>query len=279
MDSCPFGLRFGSRALQSFEKPLFHKIAELFNNSTTAQYLISCKKEALIITECGFDVKLIAQLPTSMHSSGEGHQLYIYKRLGKKVGPGGEREVGGVKCDPLFAKRFEQVCSGPKAVLEQVLEDIKEFCAFNPVKQRVKQRKSPDMYEPEDWRANKTKKSVEKSRLTKQPKPRSEAARKETRPDSNVSKRMKESLKKRKPVDQQQPNPLDTKRIVRETKHSKHCAGTRADNNSVPTGEWECPRCHLYNPLSKKSCGVCPFRVASWSCQVGGCNRGVHRVG
>jgi len=172
--------------------------------------------------------------------------------------------VDGVRCDPLFAKRFKQVGSGPDAVLEQVLADIKEFCAFDPVKQREEQRKSPEMYEPEDGRAKKKKKkkSVQKRRPTKQAKPRIAARKEETRLDSNQPGR---SLKKKR-VDERQPDLLDTGRMS-ESKHSRHSAGASADGNrGTTTGEWECPRCHLNNPLSEKSCGACGFRVASWLC-------------
>lgn len=163
--SWPFGLcALNSLCHISFERPLFSKIAKRFNNSTTAQYLISCKKEALIIHECGFDVRLIKHLPTSMTSSGEGHELYIYKRVNKIVGHGGTDEVGGVKCDPLWSRRFGQVNSGAEAVFEQLIGDIDEFCAFDPVKQRD-ERNRPIYYEAEDWRE-----PGKKKKSAKQPK-------------------------------------------------------------------------------------------------------------
>ena len=251
------------RASHSFEEELIRKIAELFNNSSTAKYLISAEKPGMITRTYGFDVKLIDQLPTSMHSSGEGHQLYIYERVNKIVGRGGTQEVGGVRCDPLFAKRYGQVISGAEEVVEQLDEDIQTFRAFDPVKGR-EERNSPDNYEPEDFRT-KGKKSVGKGQRKSKPSPaKKKAQRKPSKSDSNVSKRKKKSLKKRKRVDKQ-PNPVATERISK-TKRSKNGTGARAENNSGTTSEWKCPRCSLDNLPSAKSCDVCGLRVASWSC-------------
>jgi len=206
----------------SFERELFHKIAERFNNSTTAQYLISCKKEALIIDECGFDVKLINQLPTSMHSSGEGHQLYIYQRLNKIVGRGGTHEVGGVKCDAHFAKRYEQVVlSGPDAVLEQVIADIDTFCAYDPVKERTErdERKRTQFFTTEDWRENKRKRSVGKRSACKK--------------GSSPKKRERDVEKKSSPLAPEGTGKTET--------------------------QWKCRKCTLLNPMSTKECSVCTY--------------------
>jgi len=266
------------RASHSFEEELIHEIAELFNNSSTAKYLISAEKPSMITDIYGFDVKLIDQLPTSMHSSGEGHQLYIYERVNNIVGRGGTQEVGGVRCDPLFAKRYGQVSSGPAKVVEQLDEDIQKFCAFNPVKERG-ERQPRKMYKPEDFRANE-KKSAEKGQRKSKPSPaKKKAQRKPSESDNNVPKRKKKSLKKRKRVDKQ-PNSSVTVGRISKTKRSKHGtearaddnsglthgAGARADDNSGTNGEWKCPRCSLDNLSSAKSCDACGLRFASWSC-------------
>ncbi|EJK54465.1 hypothetical protein THAOC_25904 [Thalassiosira oceanica] len=154
----------------------------------------------LITNVYRFDVKLLGQLPTSMHSSGEGHMLYFYERLNKIVGRGGTEEVDGVKCDPLFAKRYGQVSSGHTEVVEQLDEDIQIFRAFNPVKERD-ERKSPNTYEPEDFR-DKEKKPLGKRRGSKKSKKPKKVPPKQSKPDSNLSKRKKGSLKKRKRADQ-----------------------------------------------------------------------------
>ncbi|EJK55707.1 hypothetical protein THAOC_24531 [Thalassiosira oceanica] len=114
-----------------------------------------------------------------MTSSGEGHELYIYKRVNKIVGRGGTHEVGGVKCDPLWSRRFGQVNSSAGAVFEQLIGDIDEFCAFDPVKQRG-ERNRPIFYEAEDWRE-----PAKKTKPAKQSKPC--ATRKKTKAKAGKS--------------------------------------------------------------------------------------------
>jgi len=43
--------------------------------------LISYRGPRRVLSEYGYDVELVHQLPTSMHGSGEIHTCYIYKRL------------------------------------------------------------------------------------------------------------------------------------------------------------------------------------------------------
>jgi hypothetical protein len=63
-----------------FPPPLQRNIANKFNNSQYAQYLVSYRPPRRVIDEYGYDVEHIAQMTTSMHGSGENHMAYFYKR-------------------------------------------------------------------------------------------------------------------------------------------------------------------------------------------------------
>lgn len=63
-----------------FPPPLQQAIAEKFNDSCHAEYLISYRPPARVIEEYGYDVELIDQMPTNMHGSGEVHTCYFYRR-------------------------------------------------------------------------------------------------------------------------------------------------------------------------------------------------------
>lgn len=63
-----------------FPPSLQQKIAEYFNASTHAQYLVSYRPPRRVIKEYGFDVEEIGKMPTSMTGSGESHTAYFYKR-------------------------------------------------------------------------------------------------------------------------------------------------------------------------------------------------------
>mmetsp|Transcript_11506 Transcript_11506/g.18785 ORF Transcript_11506/g.18785 Transcript_11506/m.18785 type:complete len:392 (+) Transcript_11506:75-1250(+) len=63
-----------------FPPPLQQKIAEYFNNSTHATYLVSYRPPRRVIGEYGYEVEEIGKMPTSMTGSGESHTAYFYKR-------------------------------------------------------------------------------------------------------------------------------------------------------------------------------------------------------
>jgi hypothetical protein len=66
-----------------FPPPLQQSIANKFNNSQYAQYLISYRPPRRVIDEYGYDVEFVDQITTSMHGSGENHMAYFYRRLSK----------------------------------------------------------------------------------------------------------------------------------------------------------------------------------------------------
>ena len=121
-----------------FEPKLMHAIAEIFNRSSTAQYLVSYKKPNKIINFYKFDVEKIFQFLTSMHGSSEGHTCYIYRRVGTPGIGATEDCVGSeVPCDPLFKEAWE-TCKygGFDAVNNHVAAKVDKFYKEKPVRNR-----------------------------------------------------------------------------------------------------------------------------------------------
>jgi hypothetical protein len=67
-----------------------------------------------------FDVELIAQLPTSMHGSKEGHMGYFYKRKTPVLSTGQE-------CDEAFEESWNLVKSGLGPLKEAVDAEMAEI--------------------------------------------------------------------------------------------------------------------------------------------------------
>ena len=122
-----------------FPPPLQQSIAQKFNNSQYAQYLVSYRPPRRVIEEYGYAVEFIDQISTSMHGSGEGHMAYFYKRTSpvpalttairetlKKVHmparPGFDEKDCSILCDPAFAKGVTQAV-GPVADLLEYAEE------------------------------------------------------------------------------------------------------------------------------------------------------------
>lgn len=63
-----------------FPPDLQRSIANKFNNSVHAKYLVSYRPPHRVIKEYEYQVECIDQLPTSMHGSGEIHTAYFYRR-------------------------------------------------------------------------------------------------------------------------------------------------------------------------------------------------------
>ena len=115
-----------------------YDIADRFNYSSTAMYYISYKRPKLIIEEYKFQVKLVTQLHTSMHGSGEGHTCYIFSRVGNPgVGASKYECFGEVPCDPLFQKAWE-MCKfgGYDAVSKYVAAKVDCFFRQKPTRMR-----------------------------------------------------------------------------------------------------------------------------------------------
>ena len=70
-----------------FPPPLQKRIADKFNNSVHARYLVSYRPPRRVINEYGYKVKLVEQTNTSMHGSGESHMAYFYKRTNTPAQP------------------------------------------------------------------------------------------------------------------------------------------------------------------------------------------------
>jgi hypothetical protein len=85
-------------------------LAEAWNRSQSP-YMICFHGPKTIINEYEFEVELLAQTPTSMHASGEGHTGYIYQRKGltKEVA---QAYVQNAPCDQIFEQSKSQIESG-----------------------------------------------------------------------------------------------------------------------------------------------------------------------
>lgn len=68
-----------------FPPPLQQSIAEKFNRSVHARYLVSYRPPRRVLDEYGYDVEFLHSMITSMFGSGEGHTAYIYKRTASSI--------------------------------------------------------------------------------------------------------------------------------------------------------------------------------------------------
>jgi len=132
-----------------FPPPLWTKLSKMWNRSGSSvsgsepegtrncEYLICYHGPRAIIEDYEFDVELLAQIPTSMHGSKEGHTGYVYKRKSKltvakshKSQSGGEKQRTSsrraVKCDPLFQHSWDLVQKGLGPLHEQVSKQLEE---------------------------------------------------------------------------------------------------------------------------------------------------------
>ncbi|CAJ1942064.1 unnamed protein product [Cylindrotheca closterium] len=132
-----------------FPPPLWTRLSEMWNKSgrsaspaepegtQNCEYLICYHGPKAIIEDYEFDVELMAQMPTSMHGSKEGHMGYIYKRMtkssagkGKNSKDSGEKQKASsrraIKCDPLFQHSFHLVQQGLNPLHEHVSQQLEE---------------------------------------------------------------------------------------------------------------------------------------------------------
>lgn len=81
-----------------------------------------------MIGDYEFDLELLAQIPTSMHGSKEGHTGYIYQRKGLK-----EKDVQvyiqDSPCDPVFEESYQLVQAGLNTLSKAVDKKVEESWA------------------------------------------------------------------------------------------------------------------------------------------------------
>lgn len=137
-----------------FPPPLQQKIAENFNSSVHCEYLISYRPPHRIMNEYGYLVTPVAQIPTSMHGSGEIHTAYFYKRANQpaslRAKPGvsiitlkGRDHVPGdsanetIACDDLFKKSVLLAAGSAEDAAEDVKNAVETLTASGrPVRER-----------------------------------------------------------------------------------------------------------------------------------------------
>ncbi|KAL3940718.1 MAG: hypothetical protein SGBAC_004789 [Bacillariaceae sp.] len=146
-----------------FPPPLWTRLSEMWNSSGSSsppssepegtqncEYLICYHGPKSIIEKYEFDVELLAQMPTSMHGSKEGHMGYVYKRkhksaAGKSCKPkAGEKPRASsrtrVKCDTLFQPSFDLVQQGLDPLHEHVSQQLEETMGGGRRTRRSSQR-------------------------------------------------------------------------------------------------------------------------------------------
>ena len=101
-------------------------------NRSCSPYLICYHGPKDIIDSYEFDVVLIAQAPTSMHGSKEGHTVYLYRRT-QHV----EKEIK--ECDPFFKNLDKRVDSGLHALHDDITVKLQE-CVGSGRATRSRQR-------------------------------------------------------------------------------------------------------------------------------------------
>lgn len=157
---------------KGFPPDLWTRLSEIWNKSggslsssepegtRNCEYLICYHGPKAIIEKYEFDLELLAQTPTSMHGSKEGHMGYIYKRKAKST-PGKSRQSNDsgdkqqlrtlsqrrVKCDPLFQYSFQLVRQGLYPLQAHVFQKLEETLGGARRARRSKQQvltRAPD---------------------------------------------------------------------------------------------------------------------------------------
>jgi Histone methylation protein DOT1 len=129
-----------------FPPELWLKLSEQWNKSdpNVCQYLICYHGPRDIIYEYEFEVELVAQTPTSMHGSKEGHMGYIYRRTtgggGSICSPARVNATTLVACDPLFQSSFQLVKDGLHPLQREVNRQMVEFMGDEGRTTRSRQR-------------------------------------------------------------------------------------------------------------------------------------------
>ncbi|CAB9514414.1 Histone methylation protein DOT1 [Seminavis robusta] len=107
-----------------FPPKLWVYLSEAWNRSQSP-YMICFHGPRTLINDYEFEVELLAQTPTSMHASGEGHQGYIYQRKGltdKTV----QAFIENAPCDKVFERAKTLVQSGLEPLREVVDQTVAE---------------------------------------------------------------------------------------------------------------------------------------------------------
>lgn len=84
-------------------------------------------------------MELLAQTPTSMHGSKEGHTGYVYRRTAGKNGQ-------SIKCDKLFQKSWDLVRKGLEPLHEDVSQQFDETMGSGRRTRRSRQRELTRSY-------------------------------------------------------------------------------------------------------------------------------------
>lgn len=123
----------------SFPPALWVDLAEMWNRSSSASYMICYHSPKDIIESYEFQVKLIAQTTTSMHGSKEGHSAYIYER------PQTSRTTDADACDAAFAEAWHQVQQDLPAIRRHVESEIAERMSTAASKRTRRQRSNSSL--------------------------------------------------------------------------------------------------------------------------------------
>ena len=98
-------------------------------NRSQSEYLICYHSPKNIIEEYEFEVELLAQTPTAMHGSNEGHTGYLYKRKSKtdttRINSTTNKQEE-VPCDDLFADAWKVVKGGRETLRDAVKLEMNE---------------------------------------------------------------------------------------------------------------------------------------------------------
>lgn len=146
LDPCTHIYQFDT----GFPPNLLEKLAQLFNTSEYAIFLISYNKPSIVIDDYKYNVEIQQNLGISLHGSNEKKTVYFYK---KKVIPPSEMPPYRVKltlpqrlgideepieifCDPSFLKGIE-IAVGPPAGVSAYLNQCVDKFTNGPRPKRV----------------------------------------------------------------------------------------------------------------------------------------------
>jgi hypothetical protein len=112
-----------------FPPDLWIYLAEQWNKSDRdiCQYLICYHGPKDIIDCYEFEVELLAQMPTSMHGSKEGHMGYIYRRTATPSNLFRNGTTTAIPCDPLFEFSYNLVKDGLNPLHQDVTRQVQEL--------------------------------------------------------------------------------------------------------------------------------------------------------